>query len=377
MPNLRSFLLFLVTALGMALHSLPLHAQAYRDQCDTCWRNYTFDPDNFDFPIGSHGWYIPQFYKDSLRFDFGQQYSAANTLFRDTADFRYLFGYQQYRYFTDTIVAQANAGGFKLIFSPGDIRWLIEAAKGPEFHLDADPDVLHTLGFLDRWGEQDTALKPRYAFWGRRMPALDPPHDTLMARTLRGGTRAFQEGLRTLDTALQEYYGDTTGTEKKEEIYTLLAANTSDVHYLDSLYHWRVMYTVKIDSLETSELPDNSVLAYAVLYRRVTPGQDLCKCAFYEPFHIDTITRKDYEDRANITGSNPNLGLEGITPTGLPVPYGSTTGATSPATSWTTSGTTRWWSRFCAAIPASSPPIPASSTPCWFPARRLLPGGIP
>ena len=237
------------------------------------WLNYTYDS---TFRFGAHVAKFPRYLKDSVRLDFAQTYQGPADF--TTADAQW----QNRLRIADTI-------GFHYIYTPDPIRGVQLSGKVGEFYVRRNADVIFTKEI--QTVVDSLVNDPLYSQYFVKSlfqpPVPGGPHQLFMGERLRFAGNTFQLPTQGFYDTAYQYYVPWPGWEELK----------------DNLFTWKVELTMRADEIPQS-MPDNTVLAYAHLYRRVDTlqGADTmsgagfpCLCALYEPFDTLAITKALYQ----------------------------------------------------------------------------------
>jgi hypothetical protein len=252
-----------------------------------------FDPESdTTFPIGVHGGRARlKFLKDTLHIDYTQLYGQECTL-------AYLDSNAFHGASADTNLVNAQnrdfyraafAAKLKVVTAPCSVSELFDDCVALENYYGWNVDTVDAVGFTDPgfylfpgWWRYDETFKttiaqydtvPNKRFFGATFLTQYLHGDTLMA----GGSKSTNVGLHNV----QNWY--------------------SHVGKPDSSSYFDIALTLRADSITSSLSPD-TVLAYALLYRRDTSGQwrsdtiSDCGCNFYYPMRKYAITKGMYTD---------------------------------------------------------------------------------
>lgn len=251
-----------------------------------------FDPgsDN-EFPIGVHGGRSRvKFLKDTLHIDFTQLYGQeCNLAHLDSATWHGLAFPDSVTHAQDRdFYRAAYQETLKVVTSPCSIAELFDDCVAIENYYGWNVDTVDAVGFTD----------PGYLSPGGVWRSDSTFFATIASYDTVPNRRFFGATLLTL------YHGDTLMAGGSKHTYSGIhgAQNwNSRISKPDSSGYFDVMLTLKADPIITrSEYSDDTVIAYALLYRRDTSGQwrndtiSDCGCNFYYPMRKYAITKSLY-----------------------------------------------------------------------------------
>lgn len=282
--RLRHVRAFIVSAFAALAIGIPitgaLHAQAPAYNGFRPYHGY-YDTTFF---MGAHLIFFPDLAVDSLHFSFSQFY-------HDRTDLRFYFDSARWDKSdpdnlwnlrrVNTFFSAAYRRGLKVVYEPNDISnfaWTtrnMEAYVGKQTFQDPNrPDSVHAYEFVSKNnGPHDSIYNHHY--WGITTSASSTGH-ALVAQGARGTRMALS-----IPAPEARYWH---------------RLKKNGVPYADSSEFFDLGLTLKADSIPPL-MDSNTVLAYALLYRRETagqPGPNNCRCNFYSFMDSTPITLKTY-----------------------------------------------------------------------------------
>lgn len=238
--------------------------------------------------------------KDTLHLDFTQTYRGPSSL-RSIRNSAFWHAYGTDERWVDSLnkiyydsCAKLN---FKLIYAPGDILDLTMALRGAENYFGVQDPADHLSDFMIHGTPASNDTIPHYYVWGGRFPKSSAPSDLTMAER----PRYTDKGL-------------------------IRNSFFSRLGYPDSSNYFDLTITMKASSMDLSALGQNDVIAYVLLSRRDTAGQNrpnTCHCNFYTRFDSIAITKAMYLDNVR-SPLDPVSGYRDVTLT-FTFPTGSVT----------------------------------------------------
>lgn len=258
-------------------------------------RNYRFDS---TLHIGSHAFSLAKLAKDTIGFDFNYAYHVdafglANIMRLDSATLNNPTNWKLKK--ERDYWEQADSIGFRSIFTP--VRWrVLKSWSGSrrigahDNYVDLHPNMQQGFSFVTV--NAGDSIWRDLLFGNARalqIPATLPATDYLIVdrpKFTSGGFRLPESPL----------YADSA---------TMYSRDGTIDHRLDidSMHMLRIGFHILAEDIE--ELGDSTILAYAIMFRRVDTLQGLtfgCEiCNIYEPFDTFRITKGMYNSLANVT----------------------------------------------------------------------------
>lgn len=285
----------IITIVACACFSPPIVLRA-----QDSYRNYVYDD---RFTMGAHLLPIPRTGKDTLHFDFSQNYAidvdalaaklgvpslvdclathggtpwTSSNIFTDPD--RYLYWQCNFDSVSKLFWLQADTVGLKVLFIPNHFSNVADSIRAQENYFTFNPN-LQVLEFkqLNTTLGVPTPVDSRKLLYGLKIPRNESRIDCFQVGTPRYATDPTMTALRIITP---HWYSDRSS--------------------IDSSSYYRFTVTLRVDGLTPNS---TDTLGYVLLFYRDRRFQDTCKCAIYSPFgvspegmRLDTlfITKGDY-----------------------------------------------------------------------------------
>ena len=307
----------------LLLFPLAMQGQVDQGPCDTCWKNYTY-LDNFI--IGGHNVPIYDEFSDLFTLEFSQIYRGSGWSLKRvldttvsitwTADTNHPWGGTWGTtdpigpYIWDTVshielgfdkmeVEQALERGMKFYFHPDLIPDMMKGGVARESYY-VKPRGFQYFGLLEKvfgtnsynqgWKRANLNELSGGFYWSYTVPSSSDPDSEpiLMAGRPDWVTRAMLAEYGGLYDAAWSVVRDENGNERQESERDSLRALYNKLKWMSVGF----AINTDIDSLNSREIGDNEVIAYADLYVHDGLGQDTCNCNIMRFWKRINITKK-------------------------------------------------------------------------------------